>query len=151
MQKGRMVWALCLWVLSCSPGWAQADFDVTGRWVLETPSAPGAVDALFVRADGIFIDIERTRAAGTTFESHSRGSRGSVSPEMSTYEHAGWVFHELVFERGHHTGRTPGTGDNWSSRLEVWTLDEQGRLHIRISAKGSAEPNVALDLAYRRP
>jgi hypothetical protein len=81
------------------------------------------------------------------------GSIGSVvagtSKEPYTHTAVRWDGRVLIIETGSHTGRVPETGE-WVERQETWCVDSQGKLHIVIRTRSSADLRSEIALTYHR-
>jgi hypothetical protein len=148
--------------------------DFSGRWILESPLPPPsdipralsvrqALVSRTVRGEPMkpfFKDIviEREFENVTRSETHQIGVVGGVVSGLGLdgktsgqrQHHAvRWDANALVFESGSYTGQTPETGV-WTERREVWSRDDNGRLHLMITTRSSVDASRAVALVYRR-
>jgi hypothetical protein len=156
---------------------AQAGVDFSGNWILESPATADTPTALSVRQSVTtttvrgepmqpwfsHISIEREVGGRHRVEEHRIGIRGGVvggpvggrggdpgtAEALRQHFSVTWSANALVFERGSHTGLSPGTGE-WTERRETWSLDADGRLHVVISTRGSGEEPRTVAAVYRR-
>lgn len=169
--------ALCGVVLTMLVGSslpAQDGLDFSGRWVLESPSppAPDTPKALSVRQSVASanvrgepmrpsfksITIDREFESGARSETQQIGVRGGVVPGLGAdgkpngrrQHHAvRWDANTLVFESGSYAGQSPEAGV-WTERSESWSLDSDGRLHVAITTRSSADAASTVALVYAR-
>ena len=145
---------------------AQERPDFSGRWVLDSPreSGPDIPSALSVRqsvARTTDITIERRFASGTTSDAHAiglvggvvsgvaRGVRADASASTASHHSVRWEGDTLVFESGSSTEQPSGR-TTWAERLEVWSLQPDGRLRVVVTRRSSHESTDEVVALYRR-
>jgi hypothetical protein len=164
-----------LFAVTASVAPAQPGTDFSGRWTLASPltAMPGVATALVVRqsvrntnlrgepVQPFFaeISVEHEAEGRTIVETHQigviGGSMGGTTadpagaPRRRQHHAVRWDGPALVFETGTSTGYVPASGE-WTERREAWSLDPEGRLHITITTRGSAEASRTVSLIYRR-
>ena len=142
---------------------AQTHPDFTGRWRLDSDTAPAADVplALDVRrsppsaAPSVeMVTVRRLFAARETVETYPvgivSGTVGGVSADRSqspiTTEHSvRWEGESLTFEDRRRAGR-----DDWDWRRETWSLDAAGRLEVAMTTDSASAPQMTMTVAYRR-
>ena len=150
-----------------APLQSQSQPDFSGAWALDSAPAGDApvtitVKQVLVRTNvrGVpvapfFRQIVIARAGRT--ESYDIGAvggsmsgivGGALSP-LRTHQRVAWEEQALVIESGSYTGGARETGD-WSERRELWSIDSDGRLRVRISTRGSGIVSSDDTLIYRR-
>ena len=150
-----------------APLQSQTQPDFSGIWTLDPASATDvpatmSVTQVIVRANvrgepiaPFFRQIVIVRGGRT--ESYDIGvGGGSVSatvhgsqPVRRSHHSVVWEDQVLTIESGTYTGTAVETGE-WSERREAWSLDSDGRLHVRISTRGSDAAPSDGTLIYRR-
>ena len=166
---------MALTVAMCATLAAQDKPDFSGRWILEaaSPRSPHIALALTVRQSIVRTNVRgepiepffRNLAAEREFEHGTRsdvyqiGVIGGIVPGVSadgrpaegpSMRHSvTWEGDALVIYRRDSNGRTAASGA-WAERREVWSLDEDGRLRVAVTTRGSAEPARTAVAFYRR-
>jgi hypothetical protein len=174
MGQGKAVHCAVILVLLAGASLAAQDHpDLSGRWVLESPSqaGPEVPRALSVRRSLVrtmergpmkpfFFDMIITREfeKGPRVETYRIGVVGGTVPGVSkdgsdadpgTRHSAQWDGHSLVIESGTQTAPTRESGV-WTERREAWSLDPDGRLRVGITTRDSVDPPKTETLLYRR-
>jgi hypothetical protein len=174
MGQGKAAHCAAIVVLLAGASLAAQDHpDLSGRWVLESPSqaGPEVPMAVSVRRSLVrtmergpmkpfFRDLIVTREleSGTRSDTYQIGVVGGTVPGISrdgldtgpsTRRSVRWDGHALVIEEGTHTAQTRESGV-WTERREAWSLDPDGRLRMVITTRGSADAPRTETLLYRR-
>ena len=171
-----MLGATVLLIIFATLGVAAQDKpNFSGRWILDTPQQSDAeipltlsvhqsVVRTTVRGDPMEpffrdITIERQFETGSRSEIHLIGVQGGTVPGLGTdgspngptaLNAVKWDGNALVFESGSYTGQRLKTG-TWTERREIWSLDDDGRLRVAITMRGSGDGSRDVTLVYRRP
>ena len=165
--------ALALSLIFCTLAQAQRGVDFSGRWMLESPPSADTPTAIAVAQRVVTTNvrgepmqpfyrdmtIEREIGGRTLVEVRAIGIMGGVvgglpagsevTRDPRQHYSVGWDANDLMFEHGSHTGPVPETGV-WTERLERWSLDADGRLHVTITTRSSSEARRTVTAVYRR-
>jgi hypothetical protein len=165
-------------LLSIAPAAAQDKPVFTGQWVLVRLEGPAGevAQALTVHESIVHASARDTRNARSLkrlrverqFESGARSESydigligGSVAglvpgagqqndPRQSQTRHSTqWDGNRLVIKTGSYSGPTRDSGP-YREHKEVWWLDEQGRLVITMTDRGSDVPPETRTATYRK-
>ncbi len=166
--------ALVAWALPAQTTPPQPDF--SGEWRLESSTPPGAeapkamtVMQTIATADvfgkpmtPFFKELLVTREyeAGPRTQTHLIGRHGgrvegvrpggAPTPLGNTSYGLTWEDRTLAFENRRYTGADSGSGD-WDKRREEWSLDQDGRLRVKITTQSSQNPSEStVTHLYRR-
>jgi hypothetical protein len=132
--------------------------DLSGRWVLveparPSPGAPAEVEVANSQDDGFTtMTVAWRTGAEVRTERHRVGLHGGTvgAGGHQTRQSARWTFGMLVIERESSVESSRGT-QVLDSHVEVWAVEPDGRLLIRITRRTRDAEPVVTSLVYRRP